>query len=92
MIPDYILGDFDSIDKKVLEKYKTQKITIYELKPEKDFTDTEEAINLAIKLKSSEFVIIGAIGTRIDHVLANINVLKIALDNNIKAQIMNIMK
>lgn len=89
MIPDYILGDFDSIDKKVLEKYKTQKIKINELKPEKDFTDTEEAINLAIKLKSSEFVIIGAIGTRIDHVLANINVLKIALDNNIKAQIIN---
>lgn len=89
MIPDYILGDFDSIDKKVLEKYKTQKIKINELKPEKDFTDTEEAINLAIKLKSSEFVIIGAIGTRIDHVLANINVLKIALDNNIKAKIIN---
>jgi thiamine pyrophosphokinase len=89
VIPDYILGDFDSIDKKVLEKYKTQKIKINELKPEKDFTDTEEAINLAIKLKSSEFVIIGAIGTRIDHVLANINVLKIALDNNIKAKIIN---
>ena len=89
MIPDYILGDFDSIDKKVLEKYKTQKIKINELKPEKDFTDTEEAINLAIKLKSSEFVIIGAIGTRIDHVLANINVLKIALDKNIKAKIIN---
>lgn len=89
MIPDYILGDFDSIDKKVLEKYKTQKIKINELKPEKDFTDTEEAINLAIKLKSSEFVIIGAIGTRIDHLLANINVLKIALDNNIKAKIIN---
>ena len=89
MIPDYILGDFDSIDKKVLEKYKTQKIKINELKPEKDFTDTEEAINLAIKLKSSELVIIGAIGTRIDHVLANINVLKIALDNNIKAKIIN---
>lgn len=89
MIPDYILGDFDSIDKKVLEKHKTQKIKINELKPEKDFTDTEEAINLAIKLKSSEFVIIGAIGTRIDHVLANINVLKIALDNNIKAKIIN---
>lgn len=87
MIPDYILGDFDSIDKKVLEKYKTQKIN--ELKPEKDFTDTEEAINLAINLKSSEIVIIGAIGTRIDHVLANINVLKIALDNNIKAKIIN---
>ena len=89
MIPDYILGDFDSIDKKVLEKYKTQKIKINELKPEKDFTDTEEAINLAIKLKSTEIVIIGAIGTRIDHVLANINVLKIALDNNVKAKIIN---
>ncbi len=52
-IPDYILGDLDSIDKKVLRNFKTQKIKINELKPEKDFTDTEEAINLAIKLKSS---------------------------------------
>ena len=57
--PDYILGDFDSIDNQVLKKY--QKTKIRKLNPEKDFTDTHSAINLAIELKSSNITIIGAI-------------------------------
>ena len=66
-----------------------QNIKIKELNPEKDFTDTAEAINLAIELKSTEITIIGAIGTRIDHVLANIHILKKSLDKNIKTKIIN---
>lgn len=57
--PDYIVGDFDSVDIKVLEKYKKAKIK--KLSPEKDLTDTNSALNLAIELKSSNITIIGAI-------------------------------
>lgn len=87
--PQYILGDFDSVNTKILEKYKTQNIKIIKLNPEKDFTDTHSAIDLALEIKSTEITILGAIGTRLDHTMANIHILKQALDKNIKAKIVN---
>lgn len=87
IVPNYILGDFDSIDKNILKKYEN--IEMKNLNPEKDYTDTHAGINLAIELKSTEIIIIGAIGTRIDHTVANIHILKEALDHNIKAKIIN---
>lgn len=57
--PNYIVGDFDSINKKVLEKYKNDdSIKIMTLNPEKDFTDTHVAINIAIENKSKEIIIL----------------------------------
>ena len=87
--PQYVLGDFDSVNTKILEKYKKQNIKIIKLNPEKDLTDTHSAIDLALKLKSTEITIPGAIGTRLDHTMANIHILKQALDKNIKAKIVN---
>ena len=86
-VPDYIVGDFDSIDTEILKKYKTTKTK--KLNPEKDYTDTHSALNLAIELNSTHITIIGAIGTRIDHTIANIHILKEAIDKNIKAKIIN---
>lgn len=87
--PNYILGDFDSIKKEILEKYEKTNINIIRLNPEKDLTDTHSAINLAINLNSTKIDILGAIGTRIDHTIANIHTLKIAIDNNINIKIIN---
>lgn len=90
IMPNFIIGDFDSIDKRVLDKYISNKqVTIKKLNPEKDYTDTHMALKLAIKLKSNEITIFGAIGTRIDHTIANIHILKEALDNNVKCKIVN---
>lgn len=85
--PNYIIGDFDSVNSKILEQYKNIPVTY--LKPEKDFTDTHMALKLAIKQGAKNITIIGAIGTRIDHSLANIHILKEALDNNIEAEIID---
>ncbi len=88
--PNYIIGDFDSVNTKILNKYtKNKEIVIKKLKPEKDYTDTHMALKLAINLKSTEVVILGAIGTRIDHTISNINILKEALEKNIKCQIID---
>lgn len=85
--PDYIIGDFDSINKNILEKY--EETEIIKLNPEKDFTDTDMALKLAIKLKSEEIYILGALGNRIDHVISNIHILKQSIDNNIKCKILD---
>ncbi len=87
--PDFIVGDFDSIDKNILEKYDNSNYNIQRLIPEKDLTDTQSALELAIKKKSTDITIVGAIGTRLDHVIANVHILKIALDKKISAKIIN---
>lgn len=90
IIPKYIIGDFDSIDKNVLNKYIDNKdIIIKRLNPEKDYTDTHMALKLAIELKSTSITIIGAIGTRLDHTIANIHILKETLDKDIECRIIN---
>lgn len=89
IMPSHILGDFDSINSQILEFYRTQNIIINEYNTHKDMTDTEIALNLAINLKSTIVHIVGASGSRIDHTLANINLLKISNDNNTRSYLID---
>lgn len=77
IFPDYIVGDFDSLPREILEWYrKNSEITIREYNPVKDSTDTCIALDHALEAGSSEIWILGATGSRIDHVLCNIHILK----------------
>lgn len=67
LIPNVVIGDMDSIDAKLLGKYKSIK---YPTK--KDKTDFELAIDYCLKNKFEEIIIFGILGDRIDHMLANI--------------------
>lgn len=83
--PDYIIGDFDSLTDGLLCEYSAEKII--RLNPEKDFTDTEAAIRFALDKGATSLTIIGATGTRLDHVIANISLLMIPLEAGIPAHI-----
>jgi thiamine pyrophosphokinase len=90
----YIVGDFDSVPKEVLEYYrnivsKSDSIILKEYNPIKDSTDTHIAIELAMELKPDEIILLGATGSRIDHMLANIHLLYIPLRKKIKAFIID---
>lgn len=87
--PNYIIGDFDSVNESVLNKYNENDIEIVKLNPEKDYTDTHMALKLAISLKSNQIYILGALGKRMDHAIANIHILKEALDNNLNCKIID---
>lgn len=90
IIPNHIVGDFDSVSANVLNYYQLKPdICIHSYCPEKDATDTEIAITLAIHLKSSHISILGAIGTRMDHTLANLHLLTLPLKSNIPCQLLN---
>lgn len=67
LTPNLVIGDMDSINPKLLEKYKSIK---YPRK--KDKTDFELAINYCLEKKFKEIIIFGILGDRIDHLLANI--------------------
>ena len=70
--PDVIIGDMDSIDPASLASYTTQGIKIIKYPANKDFTDTELALDYALNLKPEAIFIWGALGGRIDHALANV--------------------
>lgn len=68
--PDLLLGDFDSIEASLPED-----IEIKQFEPEKDFTDLELALKTAVELNASEVTVIGGIGGRLDHTVANLQLL-----------------
>lgn len=85
MKPDVIVGDFDSVSTEALSYFEGQdSIQWKRLIPEKDDTDTESSIRLAIEMGAEEIVILGGTGTRLDHVLGNIELLGIGLQENVK--------
>lgn len=78
IVPNWILGDFDSISPEVIEWYKKQEeIPIKQYKPEKDDTDTRLGIELAMKLGSDKIFLLGATGGRLDHYMGNLQSLLI---------------
>jgi len=90
LVPTHIVGDFDSVSPEVIAHYKSMKdIPIREFNPVKDATDTEIAVCLAAELGVKELYLLGATGTRLDHVMANIQILKLALDQGVKAYILD---
>ena len=80
--PDYLLGDFDSINVEVLEKL-TKGVNTTKLPREKDFTDTHIAVLNAISMGAKEIVLLGCTGKRIDHFMANVCLLKLMLERGV---------
>lgn len=60
IMPNYVVGDFDTVKPDILNKYtNNENIEIHKFNPEKDYTDTDIAIKLAISIQSEDIVIIG---------------------------------
>lgn len=88
IIPDYLIGDFDSISREALDFFSKQENCVIDTYPkDKDFTDTELVLNKAVQLGANEIVFLGCTGTRIDHLMGNIGMLLRCLKLNIKAYI-----
>ena len=77
--PDIIVGDFDSAPKPICNA------EIITLPPEKDFTDTMIACDIAIKRGAVSILILGGTGGRADHFLSNVFSLASLKDQGISA-------
>ena len=78
LVPDLVDGDFDSIShegKKYLKSLSNTEIV--QLVPEKDDTDTQSAMNLAIQKGAKNIMILGATGGRLDHFMGNLGLLSL---------------
>ena len=91
IIPDVVVGDFDSADSSAIRFYRARgDVQIREFQPEKDDTDTEIAIRVALEFGVTKLWILGATGTRLDHVMANVRLLKLALDAGAAAYLLDL--
>lgn len=74
--PDYIIGDFDSLPEEkeeLLTKYPQE--CILRLPCEKDDTDMLAAIKFSAEKGIKDFVLLGGLGGRLSHTIANIQCL-----------------
>lgn len=88
IIPKYLIGDFDSIDEEVLSFFQGNNSCIIERYPkDKDFTDTELAVQKALSLGADNIIFLGCTGSRLDHVLGNLGLMKKCIDKGVSSVI-----
>ena len=74
-VPNLVVGDMDSVSPEVLRYLAQHNCTLQRHEPTKDETDTELALKAAAALGAARITILGALGGRIDHALANVSLL-----------------
>lgn len=84
LVPDFIIGDLDSIKPEVL-KFYSDKSTIIKIKRQND-TDVEKCLKFAIRRGFSEALLLGVTGDRLDHTICNLGIV-LKFYNQIKCSI-----
>ncbi len=90
IVPHISLGDFDSVtpDEKNIIMDAVSDVRIFD--PEKDATDGELALRVAIEYRPDIISLYGATGGRIDHMLGIICLLEVCLDAGITAEVLDL--
>lgn len=72
LIPHVIIGDHDSLPLRSKKKLKDSSVKFIKHLIDKDQTDSELAIDYAVKKGFKNILVFGAFGKRLDHSLANL--------------------
>lgn len=88
VMPDIIIGDMDSSEKTYIDYYILRGVEFRKHPADKDKTDTELCLEYAMEF-SDEIVLLGATGSRLDHTLANISLLRLGLEKNIRMSVVD---
>ncbi|MBQ8432981.1 MAG: thiamine diphosphokinase [Clostridia bacterium] len=73
VMPRILLGDFDSLDR---TEPLPEGIELLQVPAEKDDTDTQLAVKLALEKGAKSITIIGGLDGRLDHTLSNLAILE----------------
>jgi thiamine pyrophosphokinase len=76
IVPDIVIGDFDSIDSGDYSRLEAAGAEMLTFPVEKDMTDSELAVETAINRGCSRVILLGAVGSRLDHSISNLFLLK----------------
>lgn len=84
LFPDIWVGDGDSLSRPLVDAGE-----IIDFPPEKDNTDTDLAVELALEKGFKEITILGALGGRLDHEFSHFCILKKILDNGAEGRLLD---
>lgn len=82
IVPNIIIGDFDSMEIDFPSSIETLRLPV-----EKDVTDTLACVKYAINMEFKEIIIIGGIGGRLDHTMANLQCLLYGLSRGVNIEL-----
>ncbi|THB80764.1 MAG: thiamine diphosphokinase [Desulfobacteraceae bacterium] len=89
LIPDIIVGDLDSISDEDKAYFDRKQVRFVKHPEKKDATDTALAVDLAVEEGAADITLIGVSGTRMDHTLANVFLLKTLSDRHIACRMID---
>lgn len=85
LVPDVLIGDFDTISEDLLKCYqKLDGIKTVSLNPMKDDTDTQAAVRYVMEAGIKFIDMLGGTGSRLDHTLANLFLMKMAYEQGVE--------
>lgn len=88
--PDIAVGDFDSVSPEAFKAIQAGSKNIVTCDPiDKDLTDGEMALDLALNTQPDSILLIGVTGTRMDHTLAGIQMMTRALQRQVSCSVMD---
>ena len=72
LVPDLVIGDLDSLSEAARASLQAEACQFVEHPRAKDETDLELALQYAVRQGAQEIVVLGALGGRLDHTMANV--------------------
>ncbi len=87
--PDLVVGDMDSVSDSTLDRVDADGVRTMRYPVEKDMTDTQIALEVAISEGARSITLLGALGGRVDHTLANISLMSSYHRRGIRIAIMD---
>ena len=88
ILPDLLVGDMDSVNPETLARMQ-QNVQVERLPVQKDDTDGVHALDQAIARGATNITILGALGGRMDHAMANLMLLVRAHEKGAYAEILD---
>ena len=88
ILPDLLVGDMDSVNPETLARMQ-QNVQVERLPVQKDDTDGVHALDQAIARGATNITILGALGGRMDHAMANLMLLVCAHEKGAYAEILD---
>lgn len=89
IFPDLVVGDLDSTEERVRESYIKNRVPILQYPQKKDSSDTELAVVWSIGQGASNIILTGVTGTRMDHTMANVFLLKTIVKKGVAGTIVD---
>ena len=90
LTPDAAVGDFDSLseeDRVFLAGLN--RTEVIRLKPEKDDSDTQSAVNFCMDRGAEQITVLGGTGKRVDHLLANLGLLVLGKERGVRVNLVD---